>query len=128
MLAFSLIWIRVATFVETSKRLNIEYNKRMYTNSTKDIQQNKEADNTSRGSREIFSRFLDFIDCTEQQQIPRPVDKGRRKMYYSTGKKKRHTIKNQLTVNKDGYILHKTTHKKGKRHDYIFTYIRITIL
>ncbi len=58
-----------------------------------------------------------FIDSTEQQ-IPRPVDKDRRKMYYS-GKKKRHTVKNQLMVNKDGYIIHKTAnHKKGRRHDY----------
>ena len=40
-------------------------------------------------------------------------------MYYSLGKKKkRYTVKNQLTVNKDGYILHKVAHKKGKRHDY----------
>ena len=38
-------------------------------------------------------------------------------MYYS-GKKKRYTVKNQLTVTKDGYILHKVVHKKGKRHDY----------
>ena len=37
-------------------------------------------------------------------------------MYYS-GKKKRHTVKNQLMINKDGYINHKAN-KKGKRHDY----------
>jgi hypothetical protein len=55
----------------------------------------------------------------EQQQIPRPVDNNRRKNYYSLGnKKKRYTVKNQLTVNKDGYITHKVAHKKGKRHDY----------
>ncbi len=64
----------------------------MFTNSAEDIPNNQKAEN-SRGSREIFSR-LAFTDCTEQQ-IPRPVDKNRRKMYYS-GKKKRHTIKNQL--------------------------------
>jgi hypothetical protein len=63
-----------------------------------------------------FPGFLDFTDCTEQQ-IPKLVDKNKRKMYYS-GKKKRYTVKNQLTVNKDGYILHKIAHKKGKRHDY----------
>jgi hypothetical protein len=33
-------------------------------------------------------------------------------------KKKKHTVKNQLRVNKDGHILHKTTHKKGRKHDY----------
>ena len=65
---------------------------------------------------EYFPGFLSFIDSTEQQ-IPRPVDKDRRKMYYS-GKKKRHTVKNQIMVNKDGYILYKAKHKKGRRHDY----------
>ena len=45
-----------------------------------------------------FPGLFAFIDCTEQQ-IPRPaVDKERRKMYYS-GKKKKHTVKNQLMVN-----------------------------
>jgi hypothetical protein len=44
-----------------------------------------------------FPGFLAFINSTEQQ-IPRPIDKNRRKKYYS-GKKKRHTIKNQLMVN-----------------------------
>ncbi len=63
-----------------------------------------------------FPGFLTFIDTTEQQ-IPRHVNKNKRKMYYS-GKKKRHTVKNQIMVNKDGYILHKVAHKKGKRHDY----------
>ena len=38
-------------------------------------------------------------------------------MYYS-GKRKRHTVKTQLMVNKKGIIIHKTNHKKGKRHDY----------
>jgi DDE superfamily endonuclease len=60
--------------------------------------------------------FLAFIDSTEQQ-IPRPVDKEKRKMYYS-GKKKRHTVKNQIMVNNRGLIIHKTGHKRGKRHDY----------
>jgi hypothetical protein len=64
-----------------------------------------------------FPGFLAFTDCTEQQ-IPRPVDKERRKIYYS-GKKKRHTVKNQLLVNNRGYIIHKANHhKKGRRHDY----------
>ncbi|HXS60530.1 MAG TPA: transposase family protein [Candidatus Sulfopaludibacter sp.] len=63
-----------------------------------------------------FPGFIAFTDCTEQQ-IPRPVDNIRCKAYYS-GKKKRHTVKNQITVNKDGYILHKIAHRKGRRHDY----------
>ncbi len=66
-----------------------------------------------------FSGFIAFIDSTEQQ-IPRPaVDRERRKMYYSLGKKKRHAIvKNQITVNNRGYILHKLGYKKGRKHDY----------
>ncbi len=63
-----------------------------------------------------FPGFLAFIDSTEQQ-IPRPVDKQRKKIFYS-GKKKRHTVKNQIMVNNRGYILHKVSYKKGKRHDY----------
>ena len=77
-----------------------------------------------------FPGFLSFTDSTEQP-IPRPaVDKDRRKMYYSLGKKRKDTrVKNQLMmVNNRGYILHKAAHKKGKRHDYIFEYTRITIL
>ncbi len=63
-----------------------------------------------------FPGFLSFTDCTEQQ-IPRSVDNRRRKLYYS-GKKKRHTVKNQITVNNRGYILHKIGYKKGRKHDY----------
>ena len=36
---------------------------------------------------EYFPGFLSFIDSTEQQ-IPRPVDKDRRKMYYSRQEEK----------------------------------------
>jgi hypothetical protein len=93
----------------------------VYTNSTKDIQQNKEAKNTPAEEVEhYFPGLLAFIDSTEQQQIPRPVDKNRRKTFYS-GKKKIHTIvKNQLMVNNRGYILHKIGYNKGRKHDYIF--------
>ncbi len=68
-------------------------------------------------AEKYFPGFLAFTDSTEQQ-IPRPVDRERRKMYYS-GKKKRHTIvKNQITVNNRGYILYKVGYKKGRKHDY----------
>ncbi len=61
-----------------------------------------------------------FIDYTEQQQIPRPVDKRRRKVYYSD-KKKRHTfVKTQLMINDHCLVIHKAGYKKGKRHEYIF--------
>ncbi len=63
-----------------------------------------------------FPGFLSFIDCTEQP-IPRPVDKQRKKIFYS-GKKKRHTVKSQIMVNNHGIIIHKVSYKEGKSHDY----------
>src|SRR6476661_2318077 len=63
-----------------------------------------------------FPGFLAFIDSTEQQ-IPRPVDKRRRMVYYS-GKKKKHMIKTKLMVNNHGFVIHKLGYKKGSRHDY----------
>jgi len=83
---------------------------------SKDIQHHKEAENTTEEVEQYFPGFFAFIDSTEQQ-IPRPVDRKRKKGYYSS-KKKRHTIKNQLMVNNHGYIIHKTNHKRGRRHDY----------
>jgi hypothetical protein len=65
---------------------------------------------------EYFPGFKAFVDSTEQE-IPRPKNKKKRKNYYS-GKKKKHTVKNQYMVNNQGLILHKTRHKKGKKHDY----------
>src|SRR4051794_586880 len=47
---------------------------------------------------EYFPGFISFIDSTEQQQIPRPIDNKRKRMFYQ-GKKKRHTIKIQIMVN-----------------------------
>jgi len=35
-----------------------------------------------------------------------------------SGKKKKHGIKIQIMVNKNGIIIYKTNHKKGRRHDY----------
>jgi hypothetical protein len=63
-----------------------------------------------------FPGFLSFIDCTEQS-IPRPTDNKKKKIFYSS-KKKRHTVKTQIMVNNRGFIIHKTDHKKGRRHDY----------
>jgi len=64
----------------------------------------------------VFPGFKAFLDATEQE-IPRPKSKRKRKTHYS-GKKKRHTVKTQLTVNETGLIVHKTKHAKGSRHDY----------
>ena len=65
---------------------------------------------------EYFPGFKAFIDSSEQE-IPRPKNKRRRKSYYS-GKKKKHTVKTQYMVNSEGLILHKTDHRKGRKHDY----------
>ncbi len=65
----------------------------------------------------MFPGFKAFLDATEQE-IPRPKDKRKRKTHYS-GKKKKHTVKTQLTVNEKGLIIHKTAHVKGSMHDYV---------
>jgi hypothetical protein len=64
----------------------------------------------------MFPGFRAFLDATEQE-IPRPHGKRKRKTHYS-GKRKKHTVKTQLTVNKEGLIVHKTSHVKGSMHDY----------
>lgn len=64
----------------------------------------------------MFPEFKAFTDATEQE-IPRPKNKTKRKTHYN-GKKKRHTVKTQLTVNSNGLIIHKTAHAKGSTHDY----------
>ena len=64
-----------------------------------------------------FPEFKAFIDITEQE-IQRPKDKNKKRKYYS-GKKKKHTVKTQLMVNKEGKIVYKSRHhKKGRQHDY----------
>ena len=65
---------------------------------------------------ELFPGFKAIIDATEQE-IPRPNNKEKRKTHYS-GKKRRHTVKTQLTVNSKGLIVHRTKHARGRRHDY----------
>ena len=64
----------------------------------------------------VFPGFKAFLDATEQE-IPRPKNKRKRKTHYS-GKKKKHTVKTQITVNQEGFIVHKTHHAKGSTHDY----------
>lgn len=68
---------------------------------------------------ELFRLYPDLkviVDGTEQP-IERPKNQDRQKHYYS-GKKKRHTVKKQVTVNKDGLILSVSPAVEGKRHDY----------
>jgi hypothetical protein len=65
----------------------------------------------------MFPGFKAFLDATEQE-IPRPKNKRKRKTHYS-GKKKKHAVKTQITVNKAGLIVHKTAHAVGSTHDYV---------
>jgi DDE superfamily endonuclease len=62
-----------------------------------------------------FPGFKAFVDTTEQE-IPRPKNATKRKTHYS-GKKKRHTVKTQLTVNSEGLIVHRANHARGRRND-----------
>lgn len=66
--------------------------------------------------QEYFPEFKAVLDNTEQE-IPRPRNKRRRKSHYS-GKKKKHTVKTQMLVNKNGVIIHKTRYERGSEHDY----------
>jgi hypothetical protein len=68
--------------------------------------------------KRFFPAFNAFIGSTEQQ-IPRPIDKRKKKKYHS-GKKKKYVIKTQFMVNNRGFIIHKANHKKGRRHIIIF--------
>ncbi len=65
---------------------------------------------------EYYPEMKAFLDATEQE-IPRPKNRRRRKSHYS-GKKKKHTVKTQLLVNKEGFILHKSNYHRGRDHDY----------
>ena len=49
--------------------------------------------------QEIQQFFPDLIVITDgtEQQIPRPKNKKKRKTHYS-GKKKKHTVQNQITI------------------------------
>jgi hypothetical protein len=76
----------------------------------------------SRTTEEVekyFHWLYIFYRLYIEQQIPRPADNKRKKIFYSLGKKKRHTlVKTHLMVNDHGVIIHKAGYKKGKRHDY----------
>jgi hypothetical protein len=63
--------------------------------------------------QEVFPDLKAFIDATEQE-IPRPKNKKKRKTHYS-GKKKRHTVKTQLTVNSKGLIIGMRLDKKFRK-------------
>ena len=69
--------------IENLIRNNNQYPQKLY-NKTNRLRTAEEVDI-------YFPGFLAFTDFTEQQ-IPRPIDNKRRKVFY-LGKKKRHTVK-----------------------------------
>ena len=76
--------------------------------------------------QEIFPELIVITDGTEQS-IPRPKNKRKKKTHYS-GKKKKHTIKNQITINLNGEIIHKPPHSPGRRNDYAILKIKHPVL
>jgi hypothetical protein len=68
---------------------------------------------------ELFERHPEFkevlIDATEQE-TPKPKDRVKRKGHYS-GKKKRHTLKTQVTTSHSGLFLHVSRAIAGKVND-----------
>ena len=66
---------------------------------------------------EFFPELIAITDGTEQP-IPRPKNKKKRETHYS-GKKKKHAVQNQITVNFDRIIIiYKSIHSLGSHHDY----------
>lgn len=59
---------------------------------------------------------LEFIIDGTERPINRPKDKAKQKRYYS-GKKKGHTVKNNLIVERKGKVVYLSGTYEGKRHD-----------
>jgi len=66
---------------------------------------------------EVCPQLKDFIVDATERKIRRPKDGGKQEFYYS-GKKKQHTVKNQILVNPHTKkILSVSATVEGKRHD-----------
>jgi hypothetical protein len=66
---------------------------------------------------EKYPEVIEFIIDATEQSIPRPKDKIRQKLYYS-GRKKRHTVKTRITVEKEsGKIINISRSVPGHIHD-----------
>ena len=105
-------------YLEPAVKQSIPIPTKMYSDSKKinDITQ----------LHEFFPELIAITDGTEQQ-IPRPKNRTKRKTHYS-GKKKKHTVKNQITINLKGEIIHKPPHSSGRRNDFAILKIKYPIL
>jgi hypothetical protein len=66
----------------------------------------------------LYPEIAEFIGDATEQQIPRPKDKRNKKKYYS-GKKKRHTIKTQIAIERNSeQIIEINSSFPGRVHDY----------
>ena len=59
---------------------------------------------------------LEFIIDGTERPINRPKDKDKQKRYYS-GKKKHHTVKNNIVTERGGKVMYLSGTYEGKRHD-----------
>jgi hypothetical protein len=66
-------------------------------------------------SLEVLAGYFLLLDGTERP-IPRPVDPDGQKYYYS-GKKRMHTVKNNLISNHQQQVLYLSPTVEGKQHD-----------
>ena len=69
-----------------------------------------------------YPEFKDILADATEQEVPKPKEKLARKQRYS-GKKKRHTLKSQVTVS-NRLVLHLSKHVPGSVQD--FTLLRAT--
>jgi hypothetical protein len=67
--------------------------------------------------RKIIPDIDEFLADATEQKIPRPEKKLKRKKYHS-GKKKAFTIKTQIAINRQGFILYTSRASPGRIHDY----------
>ena len=105
-------------YLEPAVKQSIPIPSKLYTDS-------KKINNISQ-LHEFFPELITITDGTEQP-IPRPKNKRKRKTHYS-GKKKRHTVKNQITINLKGEIIHKPPHSSGRRNDFAILKIKHPVL
>ena len=81
--------------------------------------------NSLQSLREFFPELITITDGTEQL-IPRPTGKHKKRL--TIQEKKKHTVKNQITINLNGEIIHKPPHSLGRRNDYGIYKIKHPIL
>ena len=92
---------------------NIRYLEPAAVKSSKPIPAKKYADSKKNSKLyQIVDSFPELIVITDgtESPIPRPKNKKKQKTHYSGKKEKTYTVQNQITVNLDGIIIHKSTY------------------